>query len=282
VTIATVERAYAGTALEREWPTRVLIVDDAASTRRFLRGVLEYCPQFEVAGEADNGATAIELTEALRPDVVLLDLLMPVIDGANALGGLLAAAPDVRVIILSGMDSEQAAPLLAAGATAFVPKGLAPFELLQRLGDILNIPVTLERSTPTSSPPDEAASPAPPQTRAVICDDDPMARRLVTRVLENCDVSVVAETDTAPSLLSVIELAKPDLVVLDLWLEGISGTTALPEIRKLSPHSVILVYSSFDEWKENALAAGATAFVTKPNFEELGAAVHLLTRAATR
>jgi DNA-binding NarL/FixJ family response regulator len=126
---------------EIESQLRVLIVDDAASTRRFLRTVLEYAPQFDVVGEADNGGTAIELTEALQPDVVLLDLSMPVVDGASALSGLLLAAPSTRVIVLTGTSKNAAAALLVAGATAFVTKGLAPFELLEQLGSILGQPV---------------------------------------------------------------------------------------------------------------------------------------------
>jgi DNA-binding NarL/FixJ family response regulator len=267
------------------WPTRVLIVDDAASTRRFLRGVLEYCPEFDVAGEADDGATAVQMAEALQPDVVLLDLSMPVTDGATALAELLRVAPHARVIVLSGMDEKgTAAPLLAAGATAYIPKGLAPFELLERLGTIIGRSVTLQRPTSADGP-ILSAVPSPQaqaQPRAIICDDDPTSRHLVTQVLENCDVAVLAETDGVPNLLAVVELAKPEIVVLDLWLEGTTGTIAVPEIRKLSPRTLIIVYSAYEEWRDKALAAGAAAFVAKPHFDQLEAAILRLTPPANR
>jgi DNA-binding NarL/FixJ family response regulator len=282
------EHPVAPTTLE--WPARVLIVDDAASTRAFLRAVLEHRREFEVIGEADNGATAVDLAEALKPDVVLLDLSMPGTDGASALGALLRVAPHARVIIVSGTDPD-AAPLLAAGATALIPKGLAPFELLDRLGGILKRPVSLERSEPVvAAPVRPVAGPvapvhaptplAPIRHRAVICDDDAMTRRLVAQVLASCELTVVAETDVVPNLLAVIELAKPELVVLDLWLEGTGGTSALPEIRALSPSTVVVVYSAYSEWKDKALAAGAAAFVAKPHFDQLAAAIRGLLASA--
>lgn len=163
-----VDCARADPDRELESPARVLIVDDAASTRRLLRGVLEYCPHFDVAGEADNGATAIEMAEVLQPDVILLDLSMPVIDGSTALGDLVRVAPNARVIVLSAMKPKAATSLLATGATAFIPKQLPPFELLERLGSILGLPVALPRTTPADT---DAAVPALP--------DDVLDQRIV-------------------------------------------------------------------------------------------------------
>ncbi|MCU1452826.1 MAG: two-component response regulator [Acidimicrobiales bacterium] len=283
--------APAPTRAHLDSPLRFLIVDDAASTRRLLRAVLEHSPRFEVAGEADNGAIAIERAAMLQPDVVLLDLSMPLADGASALGDLLRAAPSTRVIVLSSSGAERAAPLLAAGATAFIPKGLNPFELLERLGRILGreaavlepeVASDLPREEAPAVPPDvpvAGPAPTPPQLRprAVICDDDPMARRLVAEVLTSSNVDVIAETNVVPNLLSVVEMAKPELIVLDLWLEGIPGSSALPELRRLSPRSLVFVYSAYEEWSGKALAAGAAAFIAKPNFHLLGEAIQRLT-----
>jgi len=120
-------------------PTRVLIVDDAASTRRLLRAVLEYSPLLEVAGEADNGLSAIAQATALQPDVILLDVSMPFLDGLGAQSDLLRVAPLARIVVLSAAD-QQAERLVAAGALAFVPKGLPPLELLERLLTVLGLP----------------------------------------------------------------------------------------------------------------------------------------------
>jgi DNA-binding NarL/FixJ family response regulator len=272
----TDQSPIAGSDTKREpgSPLHLLIVDDAPSTRLFLRGVLEHSSQFDVVGEAGDGAMAIELADSLQPDVVLLDLSMPVTDGSSALAGLLAVAPRTRVIVLSGTDTP-AAPLLAAGATALLPKGLSPFELLDRLDSSLGLPVPLPRTvpqSPTLEQPSADPSPAVPgrtHPRAVICDDDPTTRRLVAQILANCNVPVVAETDTVPHLLSVMGLAQPELLVLDLWLEGTPGTSALPDIGGISPGTYVVVYSAYAELKDRALASGAASFIAKPNFVAL-------------
>jgi CheY-like chemotaxis protein len=258
--------------------TRILIVDDAASTRLFLRGVLESRPRLEVVGEAENGAEAVEMADSLQPDVVLLDLAMPVTDGPSALSGLQCVAPNACVIVLSGRDAREAAPVLAAGATAFIPKGLTPFDLLEQLDAILGRPAGLPRTGPPRERAVDAitAAPGEGQPRSVVCDDDPMTRRLVTKVLANCGVPVLAETDVVPHLLSIVGHAKPDVLVLDLWLEGTTGTSAIPEIRRLSPSTLLVVYSAYEEWRDKALAAGASAFVAKPHFDELEAEIRRL------
>lgn len=121
---------------------RIVIADDLGSTRRYLRAVIEECPELEVAGEAADGAAAVALAEALQPDVVLLDISMPILDGADALAAVMRVAPGAQVVLLSGMEAEVVQPLLAAGASGFVPKGVPPTELIGRLGDILGRDLT--------------------------------------------------------------------------------------------------------------------------------------------
>ncbi|MDQ1423260.1 MAG: hypothetical protein QOD72_758 [Acidimicrobiaceae bacterium] len=118
-------------------PARVLIVDDAASARRFVSAVLEQSPHFEVVAEARDGAEAIDAAARLQPDVVLLDMSMPGADEHDALAGLRRVAPAADVILLSAMDECIATPLLEEGALAFVPKGLAPNDLQHRLESIV-------------------------------------------------------------------------------------------------------------------------------------------------
>lgn len=274
--MSTIEqRSPAPDTRRPEAPTRVLIVDDAASARRLLRAVLEYGDEFEVVGEADGAVAAIEMARRLAPDLVLLDLSMPLMDGAEALAHLRMVAPHATVIILSGRDVHVAPELVRAGATAFIPKGLPPLALLAIIRRHLQQSIdatTTPRGTwlDVLEPPRNDPSVTPP--RAVVCDDDPIARHLVGQVLETCDVSVIAETDLIPNLLAIVGPAQPELVILDLWLEGTPGTAALPEIRKASPRTVV-VYSSFEEWRNRALAGGAAAFVAKPHFQQLATAV---------
>lgn len=103
---------------------RIAICDDQAAFRKVVAVVLGLDPGLEVVGEAENGREAIALMQALRPDVLLLDIAMPVMDGLEALPLILEAVPDTRVVMLTGVTNENIRErALAAGATAFIEKG---------------------------------------------------------------------------------------------------------------------------------------------------------------
>jgi DNA-binding NarL/FixJ family response regulator len=121
-------------------PHRVLIVDDVASTRRIVGAVLESCQEYCVVGKASDGRGAIEMAEALQPDFILLDMSMPFVDGTKALRGVRQVAPNAKVIIFSGVKAARGDRLVDAGAVGFIEKGISPFELLERLREILNQP----------------------------------------------------------------------------------------------------------------------------------------------
>jgi PAS domain S-box-containing protein len=104
---------------------RILLVDDNTDVRRLLRTKLEATGYHEIVGEAADGEEAIEMAQLLQPNVVLLDLAMPHMDGLQALPRILADVPDVRVIVLSGFDQEtMAEKAFALGAHAYLEKGL--------------------------------------------------------------------------------------------------------------------------------------------------------------
>lgn len=118
---------------------RAMLVDDVPELRRLLRHVLEWSDRFEVVGEADNGRNAIELAQELSPDLVLLDISMPVMDGMEALPQIVRSAPDSKVVMLSGFEAErlgQAA--IDMGAAGYIEKGTAPAQLMSRLLSILD------------------------------------------------------------------------------------------------------------------------------------------------
>lgn len=103
---------------------RVVIADDVADLRILLRVALEQTGRFDVVAEAADGARAIIEVEAHRPDLVVLDLSMPVLDGLEALPRILAAAPDTRVVVLSGFSAARMRDqVLSAGAIAYLEKG---------------------------------------------------------------------------------------------------------------------------------------------------------------
>ena len=104
-------------------PIRVLVCDDVQAFRALMRYTLEEDPGIEVVGEAADGIAAISAAERLQPDVVLLDLTMPILDGIDAIAGVLERAPGTRVVALSGWGAERmAAAALAQGAVAYLEK----------------------------------------------------------------------------------------------------------------------------------------------------------------
>jgi two-component system, chemotaxis family, chemotaxis protein CheY len=113
---------------------RVLIVDDAANLRELLTLLLEIEDDFEVVGTAADGKQAIEAAASLRPDLVLLDLAMPVMDGLQALPVLRAHIPQARIVIFSGFEHQALAEeALQAGADAYIEKGTSVTQLVSQL-----------------------------------------------------------------------------------------------------------------------------------------------------
>jgi DNA-binding NarL/FixJ family response regulator len=111
--------------------TAVLLVDDQELIRYGLRLVLEAQPDLVVVGEASDGAEAVQAAQRLRPDVVLMDVRMPGLDGIEATRQLTAALPDTRIIVLTTYDLDDFAfGALRAGAAGFLLKNTRPDELV--------------------------------------------------------------------------------------------------------------------------------------------------------
>ena len=111
-------------------PIRLLIADDHPVVRDGLRGIFEASDEFEVAGEAANGREAVDRAAALRPDVVLMDLRMPVLDGVSAIRLLAERGVAARVLVLTTFDTDtDVVPAIEAGATGYLLKDSPPDEL---------------------------------------------------------------------------------------------------------------------------------------------------------
>ncbi|OHD73240.1 MAG: DNA-binding response regulator [Spirochaetes bacterium RBG_13_68_11] len=113
---------------------RVMIVDDHAVVREGLRNFLGMLPAIELVAEAASGAEAIELAPKAKPQVVLMDLMMPVMDGIEATRRLHELHPDVKVIVLTSFaDDDRLFPALRAGAVAYLLKDVGPKELAEAI-----------------------------------------------------------------------------------------------------------------------------------------------------
>jgi DNA-binding NarL/FixJ family response regulator len=118
-----------------------VIVDDTPDIRLLTRMALEMDGGIRVVGEAANGLEGIDVVTVQQPDVVILDMAMPVMDGLEALPHMKRASPCTRVLVVSGFDpATMSAPAMEAGADGYLQKGAPPATLLDRVRELAALP----------------------------------------------------------------------------------------------------------------------------------------------
>ncbi len=161
---------------------RILIADDHEVARRGIRAVLESHPGWEVCGEAKDGRETVELASSLRPDLILLDIGMPNLNGLEATRQILATSPDAVILILTMHDTDHVVrEVLRAGARGFLLKSdagrdlVAAVDALQRQRTFFTTRVSqmvldgyLDRDNPESDPVDDSGDVLTTREREVI------------------------------------------------------------------------------------------------------------------
>ena len=164
---------------EADGSIRVLVVDDHAVVREGLRTFLSLQDGLEVVGEAADGEAAVRVAEQLRPDVVLMDLVMPRQDGVAAMRELRRRLPGTRVIVLTSFTEDQRLlPAIQAGAAGYLLKSVQPAELARAVraahaGEVLIDPSVAARlveaiAQPAGEPPAERLTPREREVLALI------------------------------------------------------------------------------------------------------------------
>jgi DNA-binding NarL/FixJ family response regulator len=184
---------------------RVIVVDDQALVRTGFAAILSTEPDIDVVGEAADGADALQLCERATPDVVLMDIRMPVMDGVEATRRITAGQNPPKVLILTTFDLDDLVhAALQAGASGFLLKDALPDELVHAIkviaaGDAMLAPSVTRRLLAHFAPPPSAGHPAEVAVEAIeqLTDRERDVLRLMARGLSNreiADATYVAET----------------------------------------------------------------------------------------
>ena len=118
---------------------RILVVDDESVVREGVVAILSYQEDVEVVGQADNGIDAVKLAKKLKPDVVLLDVVMPKQDGVQTIPILKETVPDAKILVLTSFaESDQVYQIIKGGALGYLLKDATRVQLLQAIRDVAN------------------------------------------------------------------------------------------------------------------------------------------------
>jgi NarL family two-component system response regulator LiaR len=209
---------------------RVLIADDHAIVRKGIAAVLEIVPGIVVVGEAENGRDAVHRVEQLRPDVILMDLVMPEMDGIEAIRRIKDRQPEARILVLTTFAGEDKIfPAIKAGALGYHLKDSRPEELVQAIRQVhrgessLHPVIARKVLEELSRPSDRPPTPDPLTPREV------QVLQLVAQGLENPEIAerlVISEATVrthVSNITSKLHVASRTQAALYALREGIAS-----------------------------------------------------------
>jgi NarL family two-component system response regulator LiaR len=219
-------------------PIRVLIVDDHAIVRKGIRALLATKRDIQVIGEARDGAEAVNQAQTLHPDVILMDLMMPKMNGIQATHAITAGQPEVRVLVLTSFAAdEQIFPAIKAGALGYLLKDSGPQELVQAIRQVFHGEPSLDPSVARkvlyeiSSPPQKPLTPDPLTARELDI------LRLVAQGKSNKEIaetSFIADETVhshVSNILNKLHLASRTQAALSALKEGIASVDDIPGMK---------------------------------------------------
>ncbi|HEX5619413.1 MAG TPA: response regulator transcription factor [Solirubrobacteraceae bacterium] len=201
---------------------RVLIADDHAVVRQGLRTFLDLQEDMEVVGEAGDGEEALALIEQLLPDVALIDLVMPRMDGIEVIRRLRERAPDVRAIVLSSfVDDDKLFPAVRAGAAGYLLKDVQPQELVEAIRTVHGGGALLHPQVAARLLQDMAEDPLTPREHEVLAlIGRGMPNKLIARELSLSEKTVKAHVSSILAKLGVTDRTQAALYAVREGLVG--------------------------------------------------------------
>jgi DNA-binding NarL/FixJ family response regulator len=201
---------------------RVLIADDHAVVRQGLRTFLDLQDDIEVVAEAADGAEALAAAEQHKPDVALIDLVMPNVDGIEAIRGLRERAPDARAIVLSSfIDDEKLFPAVRAGAAGYLLKDVQPQELVEAIRTVHGGGALLHPKVASRLLEEMATDPLTPREREVLAlIGRGMANKVIARELSLSEKTVKAHVSNILAKLGVSDRTQAALYAVRAGLDG--------------------------------------------------------------
>ena len=209
---------------------RILICDDHAVVREGLRALISTEPDMTIVGEATNGESAVAAFRQLRPDVGLLDMVMPRMDGVETLKAILSEFPSARILILTSFsDDDMVFPAIKAGALGYLLKDSMPEELIRAIRSVNRGEASLHPSIARRLI-QELTQPTPlPPTQEPLTEREMEVLRLVAKGYSNEEIgdALVVSERTArghvSSILSKLHLANRTQAALYALREGIAN-----------------------------------------------------------
>jgi two-component system, NarL family, response regulator LiaR len=205
---------------------RILIVDDHSMVREGVKMYLSFDKTLEVVGEASNGEEALEIAAKLLPDVVLMDLIMPVMDGVTTIGELKKRHPDIEIIALTSiLEDEKVVGAVQAGATGYLLKDSKPQELIDAIhaagrGEVRLHPEAAKRLMRQVKTPDMRESLTPRETDILKMIGRGYSNKDISKELGLSEYTIKAHVS---SLLSKLGLASRTQAALFALKQGIVG-----------------------------------------------------------
>jgi DNA-binding NarL/FixJ family response regulator len=200
----------------------VVIADDHAVVRQGLRTFLDLQDDIEVVAEAGDGAEALAAAEEHAPDVVLIDLVMPNVDGIEAIRGLRERVPAARAIVLSSfIDDEKLLPAVRAGAAGYLLKDVEPQQLVEAIRTVHAGGALLHPKVASRLLEEMASDPLTPREREVLAlIGRGMANKVIARELSLSEKTVKAHVSSILAKLGVTDRTQAALYAVRAGLVG--------------------------------------------------------------